>query len=104
MRSNAVAFALILAVSFAVFGANLGIIEGTVLGDGDSPVAGAKVQLLTRDGRPVDEHVTDAAGHFKFEQVPFGSYRIRAAGAAGGLSGRWNRQNSESQGEGASLP
>ena len=83
MRSNAVAFALILAVSFAVFGANLGIIEGTVLGDGDSPVAGAKVQLLTRDGRPVDEHVTDAAGHFEFEQVPFGSYRIRAAGAAG---------------------
>src|SRR5712691_8454196 len=80
MRSNAVAFAFVLAVSFAALAANLGIIEGTVLGDGDRRIAGAKVQLLTRDGRPVDEHVTDPAGHFEFEQVPFGTYRIRAAG------------------------
>src|SRR5712691_2530154 len=83
MRSNAVAFAFVLAVSFAALAANLGIIEGTVLGDGDRRIAGAKVQLLTRDGRPVDEHVTDPAGHFEFEQVPFGTYRIRAAGADG---------------------
>ena len=30
MRSNAAAFPLILAVSYAVFGANLGIVEGSV--------------------------------------------------------------------------
>jgi hypothetical protein len=82
MRSI-VTFAVVLSLSFAAYAANLGIIEGTVLGDGDSPAAGAKVQLLTREGRPLDEHVADPAGHFEFEQVPFGTYRIRATGSGG---------------------
>src|SRR5438552_1623766 len=77
---------LILAVSFAAFAANLGIVEGTVLGEGGAPPDGAKVQLLTRDGRQVDEHTVDPAGHFEFEQVPFGSYRLRAIGPGGAMA------------------
>ena len=77
---------LILAVSFAAFAANLGIVEGTVLGEGGAPPDGAKVQLLTRDGRQVDEHTVDPAGHFEFEQVPFGSYRLRAIGPGGAVA------------------
>jgi hypothetical protein len=38
---------------------------------------------MTRDGRPVDEHVSDSAGHFEFEQVPFGTYRVRTSDATG---------------------
>src|SRR5438094_4709165 len=73
---------VIVTFSFAAGAANLGIVEGTVVGEGDAPIAGAKVQLSTRD-RVVDEHVTDASGHFEFEQVPFGTYRIRATDPAG---------------------
>ena len=54
---------VIVTFSFAAGAANLGIVEGTVVGEGDAPIAGAKVQLSTRD-RVVDEHVTDASGHF----------------------------------------
>ncbi len=65
----------------AVLAANLGIIDGTFR-DFDGPVAGASV-LLLRDGRRVDEHVTDAGGHFEFEQVPFGRYQIKATSKEG---------------------
>src|SRR5205807_772821 len=74
---------VIVTLSFAAGAANLGIVEGTVVGEGDAPVAGAKIQLTTREGRAVDEHVTDASGHFEFEQIPFGTYRIRASDPAG---------------------
>src|SRR2546428_11033656 len=84
MRSTALSCVVfVVVISFAAGAANLGIIEGTVRGEADNPVAGAKVQLLTRDGRLVDEHVADQAGHFEFEQVPFGNYRVRAAGPVG---------------------
>src|SRR5256885_14013546 len=59
--------------------ANLGLIDGTVHDYEDKPVTGTKVQLLSKDGRrTLDEHVTDTNGHFEFEQVPFGTYRVRA--------------------------
>jgi outer membrane receptor for ferrienterochelin and colicins len=69
----------LLGSSPAALAANLGLIDGTVHDYEDKPLAGTRVQLLSRDGRTVvDEHRTDATGHFSFEQVPFGSYRIRA--------------------------
>jgi TonB-dependent receptor-like protein/carboxypeptidase family protein len=83
MRSSILTFALVVVLSFAAVAANLGIIEGNVVAADDRPVAGAKVQLLTRDGRRLDEHVTDDAGHFEFEQVPFGMYRLKATGPGG---------------------
>jgi len=64
-------------------GANLGLIEGTVREYSGEPVAAAKVMLLARDDRPVDEHTTDAQGHFEFEQVPFGQYRVLATSPDG---------------------
>src|SRR5438309_7199053 len=84
MLCNARSLAMVIVTfSFAAGAANLGIVEGTVVGEGDAPIAGAKVQLTTREGRAVDEHVTDASGHFEFEQVPFGTYRVRATDSAG---------------------
>jgi outer membrane cobalamin receptor len=64
-------------------GANLGIIDGTVREYSGAPIAAAKVELLARGDRPVDEHATDADGHFAFEQVPFGRYRVVATAPDG---------------------
>lgn len=58
--------------------ANLGIVDGNVRDYEGKPIAGAQVALLARDGRPIDRHAADASGHFEFEQVPFGTYRIKA--------------------------
>jgi hypothetical protein len=83
-------FHLVLAIVFAcplaVHAANLGLIDGTVR-DEAGPVANAHVALL-RAGRRLDEHVTAADGHFEFEQVPFGSYRIEASTDAGRITGQ----------------
>jgi outer membrane receptor for ferrienterochelin and colicins len=77
-------FAFASLLSFALFlrpalAANLGLVDGTVHDYEDKPVIGTKVQLLSKDGRRLlDEHVTDENGHFEFEQVSFGTYRVRA--------------------------
>ena len=76
MKASLVAVVAVAAFPFAASAANLGIIDGTVR-DYSGPVPGAHVTLL-RQGHSVDEHVADAAGHFEFEQVPFGLYELRA--------------------------
>jgi outer membrane cobalamin receptor len=81
MKVANIAVFVIVAVPLAASAANLGLIDGTVR-DSGSPVAGVHV-LLLRDNRRVDEHVTDANGHFEFEQVPFGSYQIKATSTEG---------------------
>jgi len=74
--ASLLSFALLLRPALA---ANLGLVDGTVHDYEDKPVIGTKVQLLSKDGRRLlDEHVTDANGHFEFEQVSFGTYRVRA--------------------------
>ena len=56
--------------------ANLGIIDGSVRDYEGQSLSGIKVELLTRTSAKLDEHVTDKEGHFEFEQVPFGAYRL----------------------------
>ena len=56
--------------------ANLGIVHGTVHEDDGKPVPNAKVSLFSRGERAIDEHLTGADGHFEFEQIPFGQYRL----------------------------
>ncbi len=73
---------LFLAPSVAL-GANLGFIEGSVREYSGEPIVAAKVKLLARGDRQVDEHTTDAQGHFEFEQVPFGQYRLLATAPDG---------------------
>jgi len=63
-------------VSNAAFGANRGIIHGSVRDYQGAFVPKVKVTLVARNGRVVDEHETDAEGHFEFEQVPFGTYKL----------------------------
>jgi outer membrane cobalamin receptor len=67
-------------LSSEVFAANLGIVDGSVH-DLNGPVAGAHV-TLSRDGRKVDDHLTNEAGHFEFEQVPFGTYVVECRNEA----------------------
>jgi hypothetical protein len=73
---------LVFAFPLAASAANLGIVDGSVR-DYDGQFLSNVTVLLLRDGRRVDEHVTDKDGHFEFEQVPFGNYRIKATDAQG---------------------
>ena len=68
--------------------ANLGIIHGTVTDADRTPLSEVKVSLLARGDRLVDEHLTDAAGHFDFEQIPFGEYRLEVAAPDGRRAAR----------------
>ena len=58
-------------------------LEGTVLDPKGGVVVGARVSLL-RAFLPVDERVTDAQGHYQFEELAPGTYRLvaRAPGFA----------------------
>ena len=56
--------------------ANLGIVHGTVKDENGRPIPRVEVTLFARQKVRVDSHVTDAQGHFEFEQVPFGRYRL----------------------------
>ena len=73
-------------VPFAVFAANLGLIDGTLTDANGNPMSGATVSLFAPDGRRVDQHRADQSGHFEFEQVPFGMYMLRASGADGRIA------------------
>jgi outer membrane cobalamin receptor len=70
------ALVLTLLLPMMAWGVNLGIIDGTIRDELGAPIAGARVRLLARGDRVVDEHMTDDGGHFAFEQVPFGQYMI----------------------------
>ena len=53
------------------------VVEGTVhVADSDEVVGGAEVSLL-RDGQPVESVRTGGDGHFRFEGVAAGTYRLR---------------------------
>src|SRR5690349_2397541 len=80
-----IVFALI---SPAGFAANLGIIHGTISEEDGRPIPGVKVSLIARADRPVDEHLTDEKGHFEFEQVPFGQYRLLISAPDGRMDER----------------
>jgi len=70
-----------------VLAANLGIIHGSVHDEQGHPIPGAVVTLL-RGTVSVDQHNTDATGHFELEQVPFGRYRITFAAPDGRMDDR----------------
>lgn len=74
---------LALALPGVAAAANLGIIDGTVREYTGEPIAAARVALVDRGGRRVDEHTTRLDGHFEFEQVPFGQYRLVVTTADG---------------------
>ncbi len=78
VRPFARVLAVLLLLPGALFADNLGIVDGSVRDYEGKPVTPAHVFLLARSGRLVDQHDVDAQGHFEFEQVPFGSYRIKA--------------------------
>ena len=63
--------------------ANLGIIHGTVRDDDGKPLPNVRVSLFARSERAIDEHPTGIDGHFEFEQIPFGQYRLEAVAPDG---------------------
>ena len=67
--------------------ANLGIVHGTVHDEAGHAIPNTQVKLL-RGTTQVDSHPTDPAGHFEFEQVPFGKYRVTFAAPDGRLDDR----------------
>jgi len=87
-RRGAVLTALVaLAWSAPALAANLGIVHGSVHDENGKPIPGAQVTLL-RGTQRVDLHPTDATGHFEFEQVPFGRYRITFSAPDGRMDDR----------------
>ena len=67
--------------------ANLGIVHGSVHDETGHPIPGTEVKLV-RGNAPVDAHTTDPTGHFEFEQVPFGKYRLTFAAPDGRMDDR----------------
>ena len=67
--------------------ANLGIVHGSVHDEAGKPIPRTQVNLL-RGTQQLDAHATDASGHFEFEQVPFGKYRLTFAAPDGRMDDR----------------
>src|SRR5678815_5700668 len=87
-RRGAVLTALVaLAWSAPALAANLGIVHGSVHDENGKPIPGAQVKLL-RGNQQLDLHPTDATGHFEFEQVPFGKYRLTFSAPDGRMDDR----------------
>src|SRR5215468_4012701 len=87
-RRRAVLAALVaLGWSAPALAANLGIVHGSVHDENGTPISGAQVTLL-RGTQRIDQHPTDATGHFEFEQVPFGKYRITFSAPDGRMDDR----------------
>src|SRR5215470_7421111 len=78
---------LVLGWSAPTLAANLGIVHGTVHDEAGKPIPGTQVSLL-RGNQQLDSHPTDATGHFEFEQVPFGKYRVTFSAPDGRMDDR----------------
>src|SRR5262245_44073183 len=86
--SRAVLFTLLVAGwSAPTLAANLGIVHGSVHDEAGKPIPGTVVSLL-RGNQQLDTHPTDATGHFEFEQVPFGKYRVTFSAPDGRMDDR----------------
>src|SRR5262245_5480760 len=87
-RRRAVVAALVaLGWSAPALAANLGIVHGSVHDENGKRIPGTQVNLL-RGSQTLDTHPTDATGHFEFEQVPFGKYRITFSAPDGRMDDR----------------
>jgi hypothetical protein len=63
-----------------------GDLGGSIVGlDGKTPVKGAKVQLVDKDGKIVAEGSTDETGVFKLGNTPKGEFGLRIGKAFGDL-------------------
>ena len=78
---------LVLGWSAPSLAANLGIVHGSVHDESGKPIPGTQVSLL-RGNQTLDTHPTDATGHFEFEQVPFGKYRVTFSAPDGRMDDR----------------
>src|SRR5215471_12357950 len=78
---------LVLGWSAPALAANLGIVHGSVHDESGKPIPGTQVSLL-RGNQQLDSHPTDATGHFEFEQVPFGKYRVTFSAPDGRMDDR----------------
>jgi len=68
---------LVLLLIAGSLSAHAATIEGTVFDPSGQPVASARVNLLAGLS-PVAERQSDAQGHFRFENLPAGAYRLVA--------------------------
>jgi len=78
---------LLLSWSTPTLAANLGIVHGSVHDEAGKPIPRTVVALL-RGTQQLDSHKTDATGHFEFEQVPFGKYRVTFSAPDGRMDDR----------------
>ena len=88
IRSSHVCCLLLLFFSTPALAANLGILHGTVHDEQGRPIPSVQVQLFARQNVRVDVHTTDASGHFEFEQIPFGRYRLLFSAPDGRIDDR----------------
>ncbi|HTS81036.1 MAG TPA: TonB-dependent receptor, partial [Myxococcaceae bacterium] len=85
--ARAVLATLLVGWTLSAHAANLGIVHGTVHDENGQPIPRTRVTLL-RGNQQLDAHSTDASGHFEFEQVPFGKYRLTFAAPDGRMDDR----------------
>ena len=64
-----------------------GNIEGTIQSESGEPLAEAEVSGIFRLRKPQMVAKTDREGHYSFEGIPVGEYRIRAAAKGYGVDG-----------------
>jgi outer membrane cobalamin receptor len=86
-RRAALIAGLVVGWSAPALAANLGIVHGSVHDEAGKPIPGTQVSLL-RGTQQLDMHRTDSAGHFEFEQMPFGKYRLTFSAPDGRMDDR----------------
>jgi hypothetical protein len=74
-------------VNVTVFAVAEGVVEGEVRFPDGTIAPDVKVFMATEAGEFLDGTTTDAAGTFRFEEIPPGSYIVRASDSAASLFG-----------------
>src|SRR5579885_3517298 len=75
------AFLLLIALAATAFSQQAGTVSGTVTTSAGAPIANATIELTNVATNAMMRTTTDASGNYRFENVPSGTYRMKASTA-----------------------
>jgi hypothetical protein len=75
------AFLLLIALAATAFSQQAGTVSGTVTTSAGAPIANATIELTNVSTNATMRTTTDASGNYRFENVPSGTYRMKASTA-----------------------